>query len=207
MDLASLQTTVARISARLNENLSETARDLGLQGLDPASLAGVGAAGRYLEDGTVVSQDGIRETKKLLESRREASMAEGLRRVLAVSDKATHRWMLAVTADMARPCTDDAAGTSSRHLLSSSRSMPLIFDLFEYYILRICYPDPIARLSLHPQTSSFRTGSRTSCCEYVPERLARPESCHKSTRYTDSRWNGIGLHCHACTHVSQDSFS
>lgn len=85
MDLASLQTTVSRISARLNENLSETARDLGLQGLDPASLAGVGAAGRYLEDGTVVSQDGIRETKKLLESRREASMAEGLRRVLAVS--------------------------------------------------------------------------------------------------------------------------
>lgn len=86
MDLASLQTTVARISARLNENLSETARDLGLQGLDPASLAGLGggAAGRYLEDGTVVTQDGIRETKKLLESRREASMAEGLRRVLAV---------------------------------------------------------------------------------------------------------------------------
>lgn len=87
MDLASLQTTVSRLSARLNENLSETARDLGLQGIDPASLAGAGTAGKYLEDGTVVTQDGIRETKKLLETRREASMAEGLRRVLAVSQK------------------------------------------------------------------------------------------------------------------------
>lgn len=84
MDLNSLQTTALRLSARLSENLSETARDLGLSGLDAASLAGAGSAGKYLEDGAVVTEDGVRETKKLLESRREASVAEGLRRVLAV---------------------------------------------------------------------------------------------------------------------------
>lgn len=96
MDLSSLQTTALRLSARLSENLSETARDLGLQGLDPASLAAgatsgslsvaasSGTAGRYLEEGAVITDDGVRETKKLLESRREASMTEGLRRVLAV---------------------------------------------------------------------------------------------------------------------------
>lgn len=94
MDLNSLQTTALRLSARLSENLSETARDLGLQGLDAASIAGIGVsgtsgafsggAGKYLEEGAVVTQDAIRETKKLLETRREASMAEGLRRVLAV---------------------------------------------------------------------------------------------------------------------------
>ena len=86
MDLNSLQTTALRLSARLSENLSETARDLGLQGLDAASIAGagVGSAGKYLEDGAVITEQGVRETKKLLETRREASMAEGLRRVLAV---------------------------------------------------------------------------------------------------------------------------
>lgn len=95
MDLQSIQTTASRLTARLHENLSETARDLGLQGFDPASLtsgggpagsvaAALGAAGKYLEEGAVITEDGVRETRKLLETRREASMAEGLRRVLAV---------------------------------------------------------------------------------------------------------------------------
>lgn len=95
MDSTSIQTAVYRLSARLHENLSETARDLGLQGLDAANLAssassaaggaaGAGAAGKYLEDGAVITDEGVRETKKLLETRRDASMTEGLRRVLAV---------------------------------------------------------------------------------------------------------------------------
>ena len=89
MDPQSIQTAVYRLSARLSENLSETARDLGLQGLDAGSLAAGagGAAGKYLEDGAVITDEGIRETKKLLVTRRDASMAEGLRRVLAVSSR------------------------------------------------------------------------------------------------------------------------
>lgn len=91
MDLKSFQTTASRISARLSENLSETARDLGLQGFDAASIAGYGSAGKYLEEGASITEDGIRETRKLLETRREASMAEGLRRVLAVGSVSGRR--------------------------------------------------------------------------------------------------------------------
>ena len=77
----------AKLSARLAENLSEAARDLGLNvSLDTLSGAGAASsgAGKYLEPGALATDESVRETKKLLSSNKDRERDEGLRRVLAV---------------------------------------------------------------------------------------------------------------------------
>jgi AP-3 complex subunit beta len=77
---AALSTAASRLSARLQENLSESAREFGLQSLEGFTSG----TGRLLESGNLTTDEGIRETKKLLESTKDKDRTDGLRRVLAV---------------------------------------------------------------------------------------------------------------------------
>lgn len=76
-----------KIGQRLNENLSEGLRDLGLNsGFESLTNAGTGA-GKYLENSTLGSDDAQKQTRRLLESSRDKEREEGLHRILALMAK------------------------------------------------------------------------------------------------------------------------
>jgi AP-3 complex subunit beta len=78
---AALATAASRLSARLQENLSEAARDFGFNnGLDLLA----NSAAKHLEAGALSTDEAHKETKRLLESARDKEKEEGLRRVLAL---------------------------------------------------------------------------------------------------------------------------
>jgi len=79
--------TLNKISQRLSENLSEGLRDLGLaQGFDSLTNAGTGA-GKYLDNGTLGTEESAKQTRRLLESNRDKDREEGLHRILALMAK------------------------------------------------------------------------------------------------------------------------
>lgn len=87
----------SKLSARLQENLSEAARDFGLNhGFSDFAAVTTGGStsitgssgGRHLESNSALSSDeGTRETHRLLESSRDRDKEEGVRRVLALQLK------------------------------------------------------------------------------------------------------------------------
>ncbi|GAA95285.1 uncharacterized protein L969DRAFT_15241 [Mixia osmundae IAM 14324] len=77
--------TAQRLAARLQENLAESTRDLGISALDGALNPG---SSKYLEPGALSGEEGFRETRRLLESTRDRDREDGLRRVLAIMSKA-----------------------------------------------------------------------------------------------------------------------
>ncbi|TNY20410.1 adaptin N terminal region-domain-containing protein [Rhodotorula diobovata] len=81
----SLRTNVERLGARLGENLAEHSRDLGL--VDSFASGSGGGAGKYLENGTVLTAAGVEETRRMLASKRELERTEGLKRVIAMMTK------------------------------------------------------------------------------------------------------------------------
>ncbi|GAA6054425.1 hypothetical protein JCM3770_007210 [Rhodotorula araucariae] len=83
--LRSLRTNVERLGARLGENLAEHSRDLGL--VDSFASGSGGGAGKYLENGAVITAAGVEETKRMLASKREVERTEGLKRVIAMMTK------------------------------------------------------------------------------------------------------------------------
>ncbi|KPV73944.1 uncharacterized protein RHOBADRAFT_54528 [Rhodotorula graminis WP1] len=80
-----LRTNVERLGARLGENLAEHSRDLGL--VDSFASGSGGGAGKYLENGAVLTAAGVEETKRMLASKRELERTEGLKRVIAMMTK------------------------------------------------------------------------------------------------------------------------
>ncbi|GAA5905071.1 hypothetical protein JCM8208_007675 [Rhodotorula glutinis] len=80
-----LRTNVERLGARLGENLAEHSRDLGL--VDSFASGSGGGAGKYLENGAVLTVAGVEETKRMLASKRELERTEGLKRVIAMMTK------------------------------------------------------------------------------------------------------------------------
>ncbi|GAA6016862.1 hypothetical protein JCM10207_003276 [Rhodosporidiobolus poonsookiae] len=83
--LATLRNNVERLGARLGENLAEHSRDLGL--VDSFASGTSGGAGKYLENGAVVTSAGTDETKRMLGSKSERERTEGLKRVIAMMTK------------------------------------------------------------------------------------------------------------------------
>ncbi|GAA5995986.1 uncharacterized protein JCM10292_004872 [Rhodotorula paludigena] len=83
--LKNLRSNVERLGARLSENLAEHSRDLGL--VDSFASGSGGGAGKYLENGAVLTTAGIEETKRMLASKREIERTEGLKRVIAMMTK------------------------------------------------------------------------------------------------------------------------
>ncbi|GAA5847068.1 hypothetical protein JCM9279_002675 [Rhodotorula babjevae] len=83
--ISSLRTNVERLGARLGENLAEHSRDLGL--VDSFASGSGGGAGKYLENGAVLTAAGVEETKRMLASKRELERTEGLKRVIAMMTK------------------------------------------------------------------------------------------------------------------------
>ncbi|KAI5474955.1 AP-3 complex subunit beta-2 [Pseudohyphozyma bogoriensis] len=83
--LNSLKNNATRLGQRLGENLAEHSRDLGL--IDSFASGSGGGAGKYLENGAVVTSAGIEETKRMLASKRESERMEGLKRVTAMMTK------------------------------------------------------------------------------------------------------------------------
>ncbi|KAK4046976.1 AP-3 complex subunit beta [Microbotryomycetes sp. JL221] len=81
----SLKLNATRLGARLSENLAEHSRDLGL--IDSFASGTGGSSGKYLENGTVLTNQGIEQTKRLLSSKREQDRMEGLKRVMAMMIK------------------------------------------------------------------------------------------------------------------------
>lgn len=80
-------TAASKLSARLQENLSEAARDFGLNnGLsDLTSVSS--SASKHLEGNALSSDEATRETQRLLDSSRDRDREEGVRRVLALQLK------------------------------------------------------------------------------------------------------------------------
>lgn len=77
----------SKLSARLQENLSEAARDFGLNnGLSDLTAVGAGSS-KHLESHSLSSDEGTRETHRLLESSRDRDKEEGVKRVLALQLK------------------------------------------------------------------------------------------------------------------------
>ncbi|GAA5901016.1 hypothetical protein JCM6882_006002 [Rhodosporidiobolus microsporus] len=83
--LRQLRTNVERLGARLGENLAEHSRDLGL--VDSFASGTSGGAGKYLENGAVLTPAGTEETRRLLGSKSERERTEGLKRVIAMMTK------------------------------------------------------------------------------------------------------------------------
>lgn len=77
-------TAATRLSARLQENLSEAARDFGLANSIDTLLGPSSGAGKHLEHGALANDDSGKETRKLLSSNKDRDKEEGLRRVLAM---------------------------------------------------------------------------------------------------------------------------
>ncbi|KAK4695535.1 hypothetical protein P7C70_g8532, partial [Phenoliferia sp. Uapishka_3] len=129
--LHSVKTNATRLGARLQENLAEHSRELGL--LDSFASGTGGSVGKYLENGAVTPA-GVEETKKLLASRRESERNEGLKRVVAMMLKAT-------------PVSTFFPLMTS--LLTPSTSLPNR-SLISLYILHVAHSDPtLALLSIN----------------------------------------------------------
>lgn len=107
----------SKLSARLQENLSEAARDFGLNnGLaDLSTATSSTSTTRHLEAAALSSDDAASETHRLLHSSRDRDKAEGVRRVLALQMK--HRpvghYFASITA-----CLGPGSSLSLRELVA-----------------------------------------------------------------------------------------